>query len=43
MVALDPLLKVLGHVVHRRARQKTDPSGCRDGRPIGTGRVRADP
>src|SRR4051794_26463789 len=41
VVALDPLLQVLGDVMHRRARQQAVFPGCRDGgrvgpRPIGT-------
>ena len=43
MVALDPLLQVLGDVMQRIFRQKSLlPGGC-DGRRIGTGPVRANP
>src|SRR3954451_16196406 len=43
VVALDPLLEVLGHVVGRGARQEPIFPGCRDGGRIGTRAVRADP
>src|SRR4051812_16251907 len=43
VVALDALLQVLGHVMHRRARQEPIFPGCRDGGRIGARAVRADP
>jgi len=43
MVALDPLLQVLGDVMQRISRQQpVFPGGC-DGRRIGSGPIRADP
>jgi len=43
MIALDPLLQVLGDVVERISWQETVfPSGC-DGRRIGAGPICADP
>ena len=42
MVALDPLLQVLGDVMERISRQQPlFPGGC-DGRRIGSGPIRAD-
>ena len=43
MVALDPLLQVLGDVMQRILRQEPVFPGGRDGRRIGTGPVCADP
>src|SRR3954453_10720934 len=43
VVALDPLLQVLGHVVDRRARQEPVFLGCRDGGWVGHPPTGADP
>src|SRR3954466_4754120 len=43
VVALDPLLQVLGHVVDRRARQEPGFLGCGDGGWGGTRSIGADP
>ena len=43
MVALDPLLQVLGDVMQRIFRQEPLFPGGRDGRRVGAGAVRADP
>ena len=43
MVALDPLLQVLGDVMQRILRQEPVFPGGRDGRRIGAGPVCADP
>jgi hypothetical protein len=43
VVALDPLLQVLGDVVQWRACQEAGPPGGRDGRRIGASAIGADP
>src|SRR3954465_14028337 len=43
VIALDPLLQVLGDVMHRGARQQAGFPALRDGGRIGTRAVRADP
>src|SRR3954467_14470159 len=43
VVALDPLLQVLGHVMDWHTRQEPIFPGCRDGGRIGPRAVRADP
>src|SRR5215203_6201598 len=43
MVALDPLLQMLGDGVDRGARQQTSLAGCCDSRRVGTRCIRADP
>src|SRR5215218_6092031 len=43
VVALDPLLQVLGDVMHRRARQEPVFPGCRDRGWVGPRTVSADP
>jgi hypothetical protein len=43
MVALDPLLQVLGDIVERILRQEPVFPGGRNGRRVGAGPVRADP
>src|SRR3954447_17870990 len=43
VVTLDPLLQVLGHVMHRGARQEPIFPGCRDGGRIGPRPIGADP
>src|SRR5215217_1107549 len=43
VVALDPLLQVLGDVVHRRARQEPVFLGCGDGGWVGPRPIGADP
>src|SRR6478752_6347983 len=43
MVALDPLLQVLGDVMERIARQEPLFPGCCNGRRVGSGPIRADP
>jgi hypothetical protein len=43
VVALDPLLQVLGDVVDRSACQEAGFPGCSDGRRIGASCVRTDP
>ena len=43
MIALDPLLQVLGDVMERILRQETFFPGGHDGRRIGAGPVGADP
>src|SRR5690242_8504420 len=43
MVALDPLLQVLGDVMQRIAWQEPRFPGCCNGRRIGSGPLRADP
>src|SRR3954468_16897898 len=43
VVALDPLLQVLGDVMHRRARQEPVFLGCGDGGWVGTRPIGADP
>src|SRR3954452_4679149 len=43
VVALDPLLPVLGHVMHRRARQKAVLPGRDDRRRVGPRAIGADP
>ena len=43
VVTLDPLLQVLGHVMHRGARQEPIFPGCRDGGRIGPRTIGADP
>src|SRR3954465_12441029 len=42
VVALDPLLQVLGHVVDRRARQEPVLLGCGDGGWVGPRTIGAD-
>src|SRR3954466_4711798 len=43
VVTLDALPQVLGHVVHRGARQEPILLGCRDGGWVGPRSIRADP
>jgi len=43
MIALDPLLQVLGDVMERIARQEPLFPGCCNGRRIGSSPIRADP
>jgi hypothetical protein len=43
MIALDPLLQVLGHVMDRHTRQEPVLPGRRDGGRIGACAVRANP
>src|SRR3954464_14582159 len=43
VVALDPLLQMLGDVMHRRARQEPVFPGCRDGGWVGPRPIGADP
>ena len=43
MVALDPLLQVLGDIVERILREQPVFPGGRDGRRVGTGPVCTDP
>src|SRR3982751_4411501 len=43
VVALDPLLQVLGDVMHRGARQQAGFPGCRDGGWVGPRTIGADP
>src|SRR3954464_2192569 len=43
MVTLDPLLQVLGDVMHRRARQQAVFPGCGDGGWVGPRPIGADP
>src|SRR4051794_39311616 len=43
VVTLDPLLQVLGHVMHRGARQEPVFPGCRDGGWVGPRTIGADP
>jgi hypothetical protein len=43
MIALDPLLQMLGDVMQRLVRQQPVFPGGRDGRRVGTGPVCADP
>src|SRR4051812_24764232 len=43
VIALDPLLQVLGHVMHRGARQEAVFPGCGDGRRVGPRTIGADP
>src|SRR3954464_14352277 len=43
VVTLDPLLQVLGDVMHRGARQEPVFPGCRDGGRIGPRTIGADP
>ena len=43
VIALDALLQVLGHVVHRRARQQAGFPALRDGGWVGPRTIGADP
>src|SRR3954462_2242534 len=43
VIALDALLQVLGHVMHRRARQQAVFPGCGDGGRVGPRPIGADP